>query len=76
MCSASFTILQAIQKFNGQMLGKRPIAVDWAIPKKLYKSGAVATEEGNYSHSHFSSGVNTVSNCFIICLVIRSAELG
>lgn len=27
---------QAIKKFNGQMFGKRPIAVDWAVPKKLY----------------------------------------
>ncbi|KAJ7978318.1 RNA-binding protein 28 [Quillaja saponaria] len=29
----------AIQKFNGSMFGKRPIAVDWAVPKKLYSSG-------------------------------------
>ncbi|XP_024028912.1 RNA-binding protein 28 isoform X3 [Morus notabilis] len=26
----------AIQKFNGQTFGKRPIAVDWAVPKKIY----------------------------------------
>ncbi|KAJ0076654.1 hypothetical protein Patl1_36500 [Pistacia atlantica] len=38
----------AIQKFNGQMFGKRPIAVDWAVPKKIYSSGAVAvaSEDG------------------------------
>ncbi|XWS67858.1 hypothetical protein CRYUN_Cryun04dG0041000 [Craigia yunnanensis] len=30
----------AIQKFNGKMFGKRPIAVDWAVPKKLYSGGA------------------------------------
>ncbi|KAF3970310.1 hypothetical protein ACB098_07G127300 [Castanea mollissima] len=39
----------AIQKFNGQMFDKRPIAVDWAVPKKLYNSGAnavLATEDG------------------------------
>ncbi|KAF3435750.1 hypothetical protein FNV43_RR22842 [Rhamnella rubrinervis] len=29
----------AIQKFNGQIFHKRPIAVDWAVPKKIYRSG-------------------------------------
>ncbi|KAG6709433.1 hypothetical protein I3842_06G132300 [Carya illinoinensis] len=33
---------KAIQKFNGQKFMKRPIAVDWAIPKKVYNSGADA----------------------------------
>ncbi|KAJ4716578.1 RNA-binding 28 [Melia azedarach] len=35
----------AIQKFNGQKLGKRPVAIDWAIPKKIYSSGAAAASE-------------------------------
>ncbi|CAM8929500.1 unnamed protein product [Rhodiola kirilowii] len=30
----------AIQKFNGHTLSKRPIAVDWAIPKKVYATVA------------------------------------
>ncbi|KAF5188684.1 Rna-binding [Thalictrum thalictroides] len=30
----------AIKKFNGKLFGKRPIAVDWAVPKKLYTAGA------------------------------------
>ncbi|CAH1439201.1 unnamed protein product [Lactuca virosa] len=29
----------AIQKFNGKNLGKRPIAVDWAVPKNIYTAG-------------------------------------
>ncbi|KAF5727175.1 putative RNA-binding family protein [Tripterygium wilfordii] len=29
----------AINKFNGQKFGKRPIAVDWAVPKKIYSGG-------------------------------------
>lgn len=40
---------KAIQKFNGKTFGKRPIAVDWAIPKKIYAAGAnsaVALEDG------------------------------
>lgn len=28
----------AIQKFNGKKFGKRPIAVDWAVSKKVYTS--------------------------------------
>ncbi|GLU12853.1 hypothetical protein SLE2022_295110 [Rubroshorea leprosula] len=52
----------AIQKFNGQMFGKRPIAVDWAVPKKLYSSGAntaIALEDEQHNereeHSDSSS---------------------
>ncbi|XP_059656747.1 uncharacterized protein LOC132303489 [Cornus florida] len=30
----------AIQKFNGKIFGKRPIAVDWAVPKKIFATGA------------------------------------
>ncbi|KAF9619353.1 hypothetical protein IFM89_006540 [Coptis chinensis] len=30
----------AIQKVNGQTFGRRPIAVDWAVPKKLFTAGA------------------------------------
>ncbi|XP_058190726.1 uncharacterized protein LOC131307963 isoform X4 [Rhododendron vialii] len=38
----------AIQKFNGEKIGKRPIAVDWAVPKKVYATGSqtVASEDG------------------------------
>ncbi|XP_062020537.1 uncharacterized protein LOC133736937 isoform X2 [Rosa rugosa] len=38
----------AIKKFNGQKLLKRPIAVDWAVPKQIYGSGndTLASEDG------------------------------
>lgn len=39
----------AIQKFNGQKFRKRPIAVDWAVPKNIYSTGgaaAAAYEDG------------------------------
>ncbi|KAI3753325.1 hypothetical protein L2E82_25376 [Cichorium intybus] len=36
----------AIQKFNGKSLGKRPIAVDWAVPKKIYTAGIQDTLKG------------------------------
>ncbi|KAL0386942.1 UNVERIFIED_CONTAM: RNA-binding protein 28 [Sesamum radiatum] len=29
----------AIKNFNGKKFGKRPIAVDWAVPKKIYTVG-------------------------------------
>lgn len=38
---------QAIKMFNGKHFGKRPVAVDWAIPKDVYASG---------DHSHPGSG--------------------
>ncbi|KAK6143446.1 hypothetical protein DH2020_023794 [Rehmannia glutinosa] len=31
---------RAIQNFNGKTFGKRPIAVDWAVPKKIYTVGS------------------------------------
>ncbi|KAJ0680620.1 putative RNA recognition motif domain, nucleotide-binding alpha-beta plait domain superfamily [Helianthus annuus] len=38
----------AIQKFNGKSFSKRPIAVDWAVPKKIYTAGSqVAQEDGD-----------------------------
>ena len=38
------------------MFDKRPIAVDWAVPKKLYNSGAnavLATEDGKSNSAFF-----------------------
>ncbi|MCL7036125.1 hypothetical protein MKW94_026249 [Papaver nudicaule] len=34
----------AIRTVNGQKFGKRPVAVDWAIPKKIYTTGANAVD--------------------------------
>ncbi|GAB4853859.1 hypothetical protein Ancab_018068 [Ancistrocladus abbreviatus] len=54
----------AIQKFNGQMFGNRTMAVDWAVPKKIYTTAAdsaVPLEDGKSnerdagSDSHVSS---------------------
>ncbi|KAL9333318.1 hypothetical protein Peur_073457 [Populus x canadensis] len=47
----------AIKKFNGQKFGKRPIAVDWAVPKKIYSSGAnvsAASEDGHQNEKDSS----------------------
>lgn len=68
----------AITKFNGQKFSTRPIAVDWAIPKKIYTSGASDAQqnggdgEGDSSSDDWeddddketeqSDGVNTPSN--------------
>ncbi|KAF2301904.1 hypothetical protein GH714_030273 [Hevea brasiliensis] len=48
----------AIKSFNAQMYGKRTMAVDWAVPKKIYSSGAnvsVATEDGQQNETEGSS---------------------
>ncbi|KAD3066497.1 hypothetical protein E3N88_34377 [Mikania micrantha] len=42
----------AIQKFNGKKFGKRPIAVDWAVPKKIYTAGSqVDLKDGEKDNS-------------------------
>ncbi|KAA3454213.1 RNA-binding protein 28 isoform X1 [Gossypium australe] len=47
----------AIQKFNGKTLCKRPIAVDWAVPKKLYGAGGnTAVTSDDVRHHLITSG--------------------
>ncbi|XVF67767.1 hypothetical protein PTKIN_Ptkin10aG0148600 [Pterospermum kingtungense] len=53
----------AIQKFNGKMFGKRPIAVDWAVPKKLYNGGsnaAVASDDGKLNEKDEESDISSI----------------
>ncbi|KAL0898001.1 hypothetical protein Bca101_081962 [Brassica carinata] len=53
----------AIQKFNGHMFSKRPIAVDWAVPKNLYNGSAdavTAPEDGEKSGSDEDSDNSSV----------------
>ncbi|WOK98077.1 RNA-binding protein 28 isoform X1 [Canna indica] len=52
----SFTCKQdaenAIKNINGRVIAKRPIAVDWAVSKRVYSVAAVAApEEGNQDDS-------------------------
>lgn len=49
ICKSLILLVQAIKNLNGKKLGKRPIAVDWAVPKKIYASGnnpAATTGDG------------------------------
>lgn len=50
-CAYKFPVsFQAIQKLNGSKFGKRLVAVDWAVPKKIFRNGTndtLAHEEGN-----------------------------
>ncbi|PWA84723.1 RNA-binding (RRM/RBD/RNP motifs) family protein [Artemisia annua] len=41
----------AIQKFNGKSFGKRPIAVDWAVPKNIYTAGSQVDKEDELKES-------------------------
>lgn len=40
----------AIKKFNGKKFGSRTIAVDWAIPKKIYTTGAASVLSSEDGH--------------------------
>ncbi|KAL1208177.1 Serine/arginine-rich splicing factor SC35 [Cardamine amara subsp. amara] len=54
---------KAIEKFNGHMFSKRPIAVDWAVPKNLYNGAADATTasaDGDYKESDGDSDNSSV----------------
>ncbi|KAM7263962.1 hypothetical protein ACFE04_001645 [Oxalis oulophora] len=49
----------AIKKFNGQKFGKRSIAVDWAVSKKIYDTVAspvVPSEDGQQNNGDSDSG--------------------
>ncbi|KAF3579797.1 hypothetical protein DY000_02034031 [Brassica cretica] len=53
----------AIQKFNGHMFSKRPIVVDWAVPKNLYNGAAdavTAPEDGEKNGSDEESDNSSV----------------
>nr|GEW22314.1 RNA-binding protein 28 [Tanacetum cinerariifolium] len=41
----------AIQKFNGNKFGKRPIAVDWAVPKNIYTAGSQVDKQDGLEES-------------------------
>ncbi|PKA52794.1 Zinc finger CCCH domain-containing protein 42 [Apostasia shenzhenica] len=49
----SFTCKQdaekAIQNINGQLVAKRPVAVDWAVPKKIYAHAVKSTADDGKS---------------------------
>ncbi|CAN8283795.1 unnamed protein product [Cochlearia groenlandica] len=50
----------AIQKFNGHMFSKRPIAVDWAVPKNLYNGAATAPADGEENEDDGDSDNSSV----------------
>ncbi|MED6155897.1 hypothetical protein PIB30_009673 [Stylosanthes scabra] len=48
----------AIQKFNGSKFAKRLIAVDWAVPKKIFNSDTNATEKEQEANDGDSSATD------------------
>ncbi|XP_074575987.1 uncharacterized protein LOC141832383 isoform X2 [Curcuma longa] len=62
----SFTCKQdaekAIKNLNGRSFAKRTIAVDWAVPKKVYSAAnSAATKEGQHNDSESNSDTNSDS---------------
>ncbi|KAL9225220.1 hypothetical protein vseg_001169 [Gypsophila vaccaria] len=53
----------AILKFNGKPFGSRTIAVDWAVPKKIYttSSAAAASESGQAADENSDSDADEAS---------------
>uniref|UniRef100_A0A1J3GHU7 RNA-binding protein 28 n=1 Tax=Noccaea caerulescens TaxID=107243 RepID=A0A1J3GHU7_NOCCA len=54
---------KAIENFNGHMFSKRPIAVDWAVPKNLYSGAAdaaTAPADGDKNESDGDSDNSSV----------------
>lgn len=51
-----FFLNQAIKSINGKVVAKRPVAVDWAVPKKVYTVAAKADakDNGKYKVSFIS----------------------
>jgi hypothetical protein len=64
---------QAIKNINGKVVAKRPVAVDWAVPKKVYTVAAKSGAEDNgkiqsllYRHCSFLES-------FIKCAKLKSS---
>ncbi|KAJ4966654.1 hypothetical protein NE237_018503 [Protea cynaroides] len=56
----------AIQKVNGQTFGKRTIAVDWAVPKKIYTAGAQEDGQLNDEHEEGDSSSEDLENGIVV----------
>jgi hypothetical protein len=55
---------QAIQKFDWKKFGKRPTAVDPAVPKKIYSTGAnvsAASEDGKWVSNRVAFSYRTLT---------------
>jgi hypothetical protein len=52
LCHDSF-LNQAIKNINGKVVAKRTVAVDWAVPKKVYTVAAKSSVKDNGKHRFF-----------------------
>jgi hypothetical protein len=64
---------QAIKNINGKVVAKRPVAVDWAVPKKVYTVAAkVDAKDNGKSKVSFISYLS-LSHSFIHYTQIKSS---
>ena len=61
-----FNTQQIIKMFNGKNFGKRPIAVDWAVSKKVYASGGKSLDAGEEGNFRFSNKIFICAVCKMI----------
>lgn len=52
---------QALQSMNGQMLGDRPIRLNWATHKQNNNNGHNSTSQ-HHHHHHHNNNINTANN--------------
>lgn len=63
-----FFLNQAIKNINGKVVAKRPVAVDWAVPKKVYTVAAKSDDKDNgkiqisciFTHRFHSLGISFI----------------
>jgi len=60
-----FFLNQAIKNINGKVVAKRPVAVDWAVPKKVYTVAAKADAKDNGKYKVFFISFLFLSHSFI-----------
>ena len=60
-----FFLNQAIKNINGKVVAKRPVAVDWAVPKKVYTVAAKADAKDNGKYKVSFISYLSLSHSFI-----------
>ena len=71
-----FFLNQSIKNINGKVVAKRPVAVDWAVPKKVYTVAAKsdAKDNGKYKVSFiFTLHFHSSSHSFINFAKLKSS---
>lgn len=75
-----FFLNQAIKNINGKVVAKRPVAVDWAVSKKIYTVAAKSDDKDNgkiqisfsFTHHFHSLGISFIKYTKLSSLVANA----